>query len=143
MRWLVIHGIDVVDVAAVDGFVAAGGMLAVAIAHLDRPAHGADERPLPRHRQHRAGPVEQHDLDVGDVEVRPEALGRDDLAGGELAHVADVVVTDQHREERSRSPGALGRGGGAGGHLDQRGRPTLSGGAQGAVALGRRGGAAR
>ena len=83
-------GDDVVDLAAVDGFVA-GGVLAAAVPHFDGLADHTGEGPLLRHLDHRRGAVEEDLLDLGGVEPGDELAGAQGDAVGELEDPGERV----------------------------------------------------
>lgn len=78
-------GQGVVDVAAVDRFVAARGVLAVAVADRDQPAQRPGQGALARHAGRGDAVTEEGALDVGGAEVGEQSLGADDGAVGQLA----------------------------------------------------------
>src|SRR5688500_11123958 len=78
-------GLDVVDVAAVGGFVASGGVLAVPVAHFDRPPQCPGEGAPPGYRDDPVGSVEGDPFEIGLRQQRHDLAGGYDGSVGELA----------------------------------------------------------
>ena len=116
---------DVIDVALVGGHVAAAVVPAVAVADFDGSPEGAGEAASVRHRDHRRRAVEQYGLEVGVAGPLDELAGGDHRAVGELAHLGQRGVADQHGEQRLRAPTAGRSRGRTFRHLDQRSCPPL------------------
>ena len=91
VSWVVCPWGDVVDVAVVDGLVAAGGVLAVAVAGLDGAAECAGEGALRRGADRAGRGVEDEGADVDGVEVRDDLAGSDNGAVGEFAELGELV----------------------------------------------------
>ena len=113
-------GHEVVDVAAVGGFVATGGVLAAAVSGDDRFAQGAGERASAGHGDDGRRPVEEDRFQVGPVEVGDELAGGDDGAVPQLAEPGHAVVADRDAEQGAGPLGVVRSGGGAFRHHHQR-----------------------
>ena len=97
---------DVVDVAVGGGDVAAGGVLAVAVADLDGAAEPAGERAGVEAAMTVNGPSNRIVSISAAPEVRHQRAGGDDGAVGQFAQSGEASFTDEHGEQRA---GAVAR----------------------------------
>ena len=102
-RAVVVAGLDVVDVAVAGGFVAAGGVLAVAVADLDCSSECPGERGLVGDGEDSVGGIEDDPFDVSVGECRHDLAGPEHGAVGEFADAPEGVFADEDRDQRSRS----------------------------------------
>ena len=123
-------GGDVVDVAVRRRHVAAGGVLAVPVAHVGwrggsvRRTYARDDMPSTV----RSSPNTTA-LEVGGTQVRHHVVRSEHGAGGQLAQLIEALFADEHADQWAW-PLRNGRGrGGAGCHLDQGGGASLRRGA--------------
>ena len=121
-------GDAVVDVAVGDRLVAAGGVLAVPVAHLDGAAQHPAEGALLGCGDDLVGAVEDERLHLGPVEVGDDQAGVDDGAGGQLTEPFEGGFTGEDADQRFGAAPVGGDGLGTHGHFDQRrGHPFTHG----------------